>query len=230
MRSIPPLALLVLLLAPFAARASDPSAIYSVPTRVEILPDDASGTRVVISGAFFFLKGGGTYAYDEPRCGYLSFQCPAGKELLCRMQWLDLRKAIGLPYCAGFGTLNTVSTATLHTDRGSLGAPDPWDLGIGITQGMYVDGKCAPALQRSCALALPDAGTPDAATAPPDSAATPPDLAPLADASAAVPDAPAGMDAVVAAPAKPSGCAFAGTGGGALPFLAVLLALLRRRR
>ena len=81
----------------------------------------------------------------------MSFQCPAGKELMCRMQWLDIRKAIGGQYCAGFGTLGMVSGARVHADRASLGTPDPWDLGLGIGLGVYVDGKCPKAHLLNCA-------------------------------------------------------------------------------
>jgi hypothetical protein len=69
---------------------------------------------------------------------------------------------------------------------------------------------------------------------PPDSAPPAPDLALL---DLAVPDAPASADsagpaadaAVVPHPAKPSGCAFGGTGGW-LPLVLAFLALVRRAR
>jgi hypothetical protein len=242
MRSIPRLSLLAILLAPLSAEASDPVSIYAVPTKVEILPDEATGTRVVIAGSFFFLNAPGGFTYGEPRCGYMSFQCPPGQELMCRMQWRDIR-TIGQSYCAGFGTQGMVSSARVYPDRASLGSPDPWDLGMGVSQGQYVDGKCPKARVLNCAVAPPDAGAADTAADTPDGApppdqavdgppppdqavdAPPPDTAVTADAAPlAAADA-----AVVPKPAKPSGCALGGAGG-PLPLGLALLALLRRAR
>jgi hypothetical protein len=228
LRAVPVLVLLV----PRLAGASDPNSIYTVPAKVEILPDEATGARVVIHGAFFFLSAPMSFAYGQPRCGYMSFQCPAGQEAMCRLQWQDLRRSIGGVTCAGFGTLGTVSSATLHAEPVTAVKPDVWDLGMGISQGSYVDGKCGPARTLTCALAAADAGPPDTApdaAASPDSAPPPPDLA---EADAPLPpDGPVlAADAAVAPqPAKPSGCAFAGTGG-LFPLLIAFLALARRPR
>jgi hypothetical protein len=228
MRSILRLVPFALVLTALPAAASEPSSIYTVPTEVEILPDEASGTRVVIAGSFFFLTTPMGFTYGEPQCGYMSFQCPPGKEVMCRMQWQDIRK-IGPSFCAGFGTLGMLSAAHVHADRASLGTPDPWDLGLGISTGQYVDGKCPKALALACALAAPDAGVADAAVVESTDVGSSRDLALV--------DAPPGPDSAVPAadaafaptPAKPSGCAFGGTGGGASSLL-VLLAWLRRAR
>jgi hypothetical protein len=178
------------------------------------------------------------FTYGEPRCGYMSFECHAASAALCRMQWLDIRKTIGGVTCAGFGTLGMVSNATVHTDWGAQVKPDVWDLGMGISQGSYVDGKCGKARALNCAAAPPaDAGAPDTASPTPDSAPTAPDAAepagPLpadAAADAPVPPAVGAADAAVAAqPAKPSGCAVGGTGG-LLPLVLAFLALARRAR
>ena len=230
MRSILRLVAFAILLAALPAQASDPSSIYTVPTKVEILPDDATSTRVVISGSFFFLTTPMGFTYGEPQCGYMSFQCPPGKEVMCRMQWLDIRK-IGPAFCAGFGTLGMLSTAHVHADRASLGTPDPWDLGLGISTGVYVDGKCPKALALNCAPSAPDAGVPDAARVEATDVAPPQDVAAV-DAPPAAPDAAilAADAAVAPQQAKPSGCAFGGTGGGASLLLALLAWLRRARR
>jgi MYXO-CTERM domain-containing protein len=224
------------------AAASDPNSIYTVPSVVEILPDDATGTKVVIGGSFFFLSAPMSFTYGEPRCGYMSFQCPPGKEVLCRMQWLDLRKAIGGAWCAGFGTLNMISTAKVHDDRASLGTPDAWDLGMGISLGSYVDGKCGKAHALVCAgppPPPPDAApavSPDAAAAI-DAAVVPPDAgsAPTPDAGAPPPgadaDVPPAADAAAPPLARSDGCAVGGGGGpGGWPLGALLLALALGRR
>jgi MYXO-CTERM domain-containing protein len=246
MRPILRLVPLALLLAARPAAASDPSSIYTVPTTVEILPDDATGTQVVIAGAFFFLQSPTSFAYGEPSCGWMSFRCPAGKEAMCRMQWLDIRHMIGQPYCAGFGSLNMVSSARLHPDRASLGTPDPWDLGMGISGGVYVDNKCPKARMLNCATKPPP--PPDAAPVPPDAAPPPADAvipppadavvppsdsapAPVIDAPVASPDATVpGPDAPVAQPAKSSGCSIGGADAAPFSLLALLLLARRRRR
>jgi len=226
------------------AAASDPSSIYTVPSVVELLPDDATGTKVVIGGSFFFLTTPMGFTYGEPRCGYMSFQCPPGKEMMCRLQWLDIRKAIGGTFCAGFGTLGMISTAMVHDDRASLGTPDAWDLGMGVGLGSYVDGKCMKA--RALVCAAPPPLPPDAAPPVSPDAAPPlsPDAAVVIDAPVVQPDAgspPVSADATVApvagdaaAPplAKSDGCAVGGGGPGAwsLGTALLLLALCRRPR
>ena len=233
------------------AGASDPNSIYTVPFVVEILPNDATGNRMMIGGAFFFLANPMTFTYGEPRCGYMSFQCAPGQETMCRMQWLDIRRNIGQAGCSGFGTLGMLSTAHLRADRGSLGTPDPWDLGMGISVGSFVDGKCPKARMLNCAAKpappppdasaplSPDAAVaidapvvapsvPDASTVPAPDAGSPPVPAD----AAATPTTPA-PDAAGPAPAlaKSDGCAVGGGQSGAWPAVLLLaLALVRRTR
>lgn len=143
------------------ARASTPNAIYVYPSRVDLLPDEASATQVVIHGAFFFWMK--DFSYGAPACGYMYFQCPAGSEAMCRMQWKDIKNTIGGTTCAGFGPQQMTTTATLRAPGTPLAKPDTWDLGIGVSQGVWVDGKCDAAKQLGC-------------KAPP-----PPDMAMVAD-------------------------------------------------
>src|SRR2546427_272708 len=49
------------------ARASTPMPIFSDPRQVELLPDDATATRVVLRGPFTRLVAGGSYT--APACG-----------------------------------------------------------------------------------------------------------------------------------------------------------------
>jgi hypothetical protein len=236
-----------LMMAPRPAGASDPSSIYTVPSRVDLLPDDATGNRVVIAGSFFLLSAPMTMSYGEPKCGYMFFRCRPGQEQMCRMQWLDIRNAIGKGYCAGFGVLNMLSSATIRTDQSTLENADTWELGMGIGIGSSVDGKCPKARALICGAAPPpdggpppDAGGP-ADTAPPlDAAPVTPDAAPPAvDASVGL-DAtpPVTVDAAIAEDApigtkppeiklKSSGCAVAATGAdGAFSAIALLLLAL----
>src|SRR5437588_598012 len=84
-----------------AARAGAPSSVYVVPSRVDFQPDEASATKVLIHGAFFFWSGAGP-TYTTPQCGYMYLACPQGSEVMCRMQWEDIKNGVGQPLCWGF--------------------------------------------------------------------------------------------------------------------------------
>ncbi len=197
-----------------SAFASNPSATYVVPTKVELLPDAATANRVVIHGAFFFYQTGGSYG--SPSCGYMYFQCPAGSEAMCRMQWNDINTAIGMPQCMGFGPQNMASKATLRSEGTALGNPDTWDLGIGVSPGFFVGGQCAPAQALKCPLPSP----PDMAPPPPV-----PDMAVVSPPN---PPPPAGGGS------SSSGCAMGSSqgalGGASLLLASVVASLLRSRR
>ncbi|MSP60679.1 MAG: hypothetical protein EXR72_10125 [Myxococcales bacterium] len=172
------------LLAAGVAHASSPHAIFSVPRRVDFLPDEANATKVVLHGAFFFRNANN--GYDSPSCGQMYFACQAGQEVMCRMQWQDIKKAIGLQECAGFGEYNMLSKATVRAEGSPLGTPDTWQLGMGVSPGAFVDNQCPKALLLKCPQGgVPDAGAADAsppagdlATQPPatDLASTPADM------------------------------------------------------
>jgi hypothetical protein len=200
---------------PAVTHASNPAAIYVVPSKLDYFPDEAKATSVAIHGAFFYYQTGGSYG--APACGYMYFGCPVGSEAMCRLQWTDLKNAIGMPQCMGFGPQNMVSKATLRTEGTPLANPDTWDLGIGVSPGSFVGGQCAPAQALKCPLSPPA----DMATTPPADMAVP-----LADLSVA-PNPPA-------PPTTSSGCSMTGMqgamGGAAMVFGTALTALLRRRR
>ncbi|HZJ71070.1 MAG TPA: hypothetical protein VFF36_09070, partial [Planctomycetota bacterium] len=136
------------------AAASEPFTTYVVPSLVEMLPTPEAATRVVIHGAFFQLTAATAFTYSNAKCGVMYFQCVAGQEAMCRMQWSELKAAIepAPTLCRGFGNQNVVSTANVYVEGQPLGAPDPWDLGMGIGVGSSVDGKCQPATKLSCPL------------------------------------------------------------------------------
>src|SRR5882672_10334718 len=101
-------------LALFVARpaaASSPFETYVVPTKVELSPSDPAATHVVIHGAFFQLASTTDMKYGDPKCGYMTFDCVAGQETMCRMQWTQLRAAISAAptACQGFGSLSMIS-------------------------------------------------------------------------------------------------------------------------
>ena len=99
-------ALILLVAVGGAARASNPTSIYVYPSKLEFSPDEQNATKVVIHGAFFFNTGNGTYG--APKCGYMYFSCQPGQEAMCRMQWQEIKAAIGGPSCEGFGDWNMV--------------------------------------------------------------------------------------------------------------------------
>jgi hypothetical protein len=149
------------LLTGLAARpavASNAVGVYVAASRVDMMPDAATATSVVIHGAFTLLRADGTYA--PPQCGQMYFQCPAGSETMCRMQWQDVgRLGTMTGVCAGFGAMNVVSTATLRLEGSPLAGPDTWDLGLGVSYGSSIGGQCQPAKALSCPLAPGSGGT-----------------------------------------------------------------------
>jgi hypothetical protein len=184
------------------AAASYPCSTYVVPSRVELQPSDDAATRVVIHGAFLQLTSDTAMSYGDPRCGVMYFACVAGQEEMCRMQWNELRAAVSPTpqLCQGFGSWNVLSTAALREEGAPLGTPDAWDLGMGITQGAYLDNKCPPALHLTCPVSSRDSGVITDAAPPVDAAlkdAAPKDAAPkdAAPKDAAAIDAPQIHDA-----------------------------------
>src|SRR6478672_12556095 len=132
------------------AHASSPLSIYVGASSVTQMPDEATATSVGIRGAFILLKSDGSWA--APQCGYMYFKCPAGSEAMCRMQWRDVI-TYGTPAqtCAGFGTLNVTTTATIRTEGTALASPDDWDLGMGVMIGSSLSGQCPIAKALACA-------------------------------------------------------------------------------
>jgi MYXO-CTERM domain-containing protein len=162
------------------ARASNPCSTYVVPSLVELQPSADAATRVVIHGAFFQLTSDTTMSYGTPRCGVMYFDCVAGQETMCQMQWNELRNAVSATaaVCEGFGSWNVLSVATIRDEGAPLGTPDAWDLGMGISPGSYVDNKCPPARQLICPVPASDGG---ADASPVDDAAPAMDVAPPTD-------------------------------------------------
>jgi hypothetical protein len=139
------------LLLPAVAMASEPAGTYVVPTQVDITSVSGKATEVIIHGAFFQLTGANPGAYGDPLCGRMYFACASGQEAICAMQWQELQLDVGATgLCFGFGAFDLVPAATLRSEAGPLGAPDVWDMGMGIQQGSYVDGKCQPARALAC--------------------------------------------------------------------------------
>ncbi len=232
------------------ASASDPVGIVTSPRAMEFKPDEATATEVVIHGTFSFNKGGAppAYTYSAPVCGYMYFKCPAGKEDICRMQWKEIKAAIGAAYCSGFASWSTAPTSTVRTEGTPLGTPDPYDLGMG-TEGVMGVGDCYTQRTMKCDPPGPsdggttDGGTGDTGTPPADTGSTADSGKPTADSG--TPSADSGSPAADAAadsgsPAKPADGGTGDSGGcsmGAAPLSVSawavglgFIGLLRRRR
>lgn len=136
------------------AIASEPMSVYSVPSKVVLLPDEVNPTHVLISGSFFFLKSTTNMSYSEPVCGTMYFECKPGESSLCRMQWKEIRTKIGVLSCVGFGQKNSISTAMVRPSGAAMGSPFPWDIGMGISTGVYVDGQCPKAVEAQCGASI----------------------------------------------------------------------------
>lgn len=131
-------------------RASTAVSIYTAAARVDMLPAESTATEVVIHGAFMFLDSSGNYS--DAVCGTMYFRCPSGSETMCRMQWLDIRSmGTASNQCAGFGSVNAVSSAHVRAEGTALVSPDTWDLGVGVQPGSFIGGKCGPAKRLACA-------------------------------------------------------------------------------
>ena len=206
------------------ARASNPTSTYVVPSEVQFFPDEPSATKVVIYGAFFFLIA--NFDYTDPSCGYMSFSCVPGQEAMCRMQWSEINKAIGRPGCQGFGLWNAKTASTLH-DEGTppvLVQPDRWELGMGVSGGAWVGGKCEPAQKLQCKG--PFSNGPDLSSGFDDDGGAPLPVVDMARPAADLSSGPVFQ----LQPKLASGCAVGGRRGDGLAGLALLMIVLRVSR
>src|SRR5258708_27130582 len=149
-----PVAFCLLCVAPSVAYASNPMLVYARVDSVTFEPSEAAAVRIRIDGVFALHKAVSTpnydYDYGGPFAGYVYYACPAGQEANCRMQWADIKTAIGMNYCAGWGQDlafaapdASISLPTVRPSSASPSAPDVYDLGMGVPGGGHVGG-CAP--------------------------------------------------------------------------------------
>jgi hypothetical protein len=148
------IALFVLGLAP-AAHATGPAGIWSEVSHVVYEPSAQAPTRIQIHGCFSFATstpsacqgGQGAYNYSCPASGYMYFECPAGDEALCKLQWSEIEASIGQPSCVGWGQFDQAKgSVRAITDPPSN--PDPYPLGMGVdtvggTPCLVLDAQCS---------------------------------------------------------------------------------------
>src|SRR5262245_24049298 len=126
---------------PSRAQASSPMGVYARVDTVAYEPTKAEAVRAVVHGVFALHSGAAGFNYTAPQAGYMYFQCPAGNEAECRLQWQDLENAIGQNYCAGFGQQDQ-SFGTVRAEGTVPTSPDTYVLGMGVEPGVYVGGTC----------------------------------------------------------------------------------------
>jgi hypothetical protein len=227
-----------------AAHASDAVGAYARPLKVVLEPDATAPVRVQIHGVIAVTNPAVYPGYAQATCGYTYYQCPAGKESLCRMEWADIQKAVDRGLCVGWGSRRDYAGGSALLDNGRVRplseaprAPDPWIIGMGVpnpscqsASSWYAQGTpYVVNLTGACTLPLAEAdagapgGTGGAAPPPGTGGAAPP--APV-DAAAADAAAPAEPPTI----AENRGCSF----GGSAPAPGLLLGIaaawwLRRR-
>jgi len=80
--------------------ARRPLGAVAAVVSVKFEPNEASAKRIRIDGAFSLWNGA---SYWPPQRGYMYFECPAGREADCRLQWKRIEAAVKSEHCVGFG-------------------------------------------------------------------------------------------------------------------------------
>jgi hypothetical protein len=137
------------------AHATGPAGIWGTVSQVVYEPNAQTPTRVQIHGCFLFSSatpstcqgGQGAYNYSCPESGYMYFECPAGDEALCKLQWSEIEASIGQAWCAGWGQFDQPK-GTVRASSEPPANPDPYPLGMGVdtvggTPCMVLEAQCA---------------------------------------------------------------------------------------
>jgi len=126
------LAVLAVLLAVPAARASDPVGVYAVVDKVVLEPSTGAPDRIQVWGAFALARNGGD-EYAPPERGYMYFSLAPGKENVCRKEWADLKKLAGTNQCVAFGA-RYKNNGTVRRGGDPTKAADVYPVGFGLTK------------------------------------------------------------------------------------------------
>jgi hypothetical protein len=114
-------------------RASDMVGVYAVVEKVVLEPSDAAPQRAQIWGAFALAdqKPGSTYGAAQR--GYLYYECPAGRETVCRKEWEDLKTVAGKDTGVGFGARYKETGRIRKADDKPAG-PDVYPIERGVVR------------------------------------------------------------------------------------------------
>ncbi len=148
------------LLSASPARSSGYQGLRVRPSRVVLEPTAVEPLRIQIHGVVS-LRNFAADGYTTPACGYLYYQCPPGRESLCRLEWKDLDKAVTTGTCVSFGEAYVTGTTTGNNGRlrapgEAPASPDPYPVNYGVAT---VPCQVPPVLTVTCATPGGGAGT-----------------------------------------------------------------------
>ena len=125
--------LVVFVLAAVSIRASDFVGVYAVVERVVLEPSEAAPQRIQIWGAFALSDGKSGSNYGTAQRGYLYYDCPAGRETVCRTEWTDLKSVAGKDTGVGFGARYKATGRIRKADE-KPAAPDLYPIERGVVR------------------------------------------------------------------------------------------------
>jgi len=125
--------LVVCVLTAVSIRASDFVGVYAVVERVVLEPSEAAPQRIQIWGAFALSDGKSGSNYGTAQRGYLYYDCPAGRETVCRTEWTDLKSVAGKDTGVGFGARYKATGRIRKADE-KPAAPDLYPIERGVVR------------------------------------------------------------------------------------------------
>lgn len=140
------------------ALASYPAGVWVRVESVAFEPSEANATRIQIRGAAMLFDNstnGPYFGYTAPALGYLYYECPAGKEATCALEWQDVKNNIGTPIetCIGLGD-QSIPTGSLRDGGTTPSKPDGYPISMGVLSGFSPCQVLADFLKQQ-----PDGGT-----------------------------------------------------------------------
>jgi hypothetical protein len=114
-------------------RASDMVGVYAVVEKVVLEPSDNAPQRVQIWGAFALSDQKSGSNYGAAQRGYLYYECPAGRETVCRKEWEDLKTVAGKDTGVGFGA-RYKDTGRIRKADDKPAGPDVYPIERGIVR------------------------------------------------------------------------------------------------
>ena len=125
--------LVVCVLTAVSIRASDFVGVYAIVERVVLEPSEAAPQRIQIWGAFALSDGKSGSNYGTAQRGYLYYDCPAGRETVCRTEWTDLKSVAGKDTGVGFGARYKATGRIRKADE-KPAAPDLYPIERGVVR------------------------------------------------------------------------------------------------
>ena len=114
-------------------RASDMVGVYAVVEKVVLEPSDTAPQRAQIWGAFALSDQKSGSNYGPAQRGYLYYECPAGRETVCRKEWEDLKTVAGKDTGVGFGA-RYKDTGRIRKADDKPAGPDVYPIERGVVR------------------------------------------------------------------------------------------------